>query len=254
VRFATAGKKKIRIEQLVQAMEEPASQDLRAVKVMPWLLKMIGNPSDKATRQAAALLRGWAARGGHRRDLNRDGHYDDDRAVTLMDAWWPKLVEAEFKPVMGADAFNLLKGKEPLSDPLGGPATAPAFFDGWWGYVSKDLRGILKPKPKQAKRRKGHRRPKRRKDPLKGRYSRAYCGGGSLKRCRAIVRSTLLEATKVPAADMYGRNEECKAKPEAACFDMNRSTVASGVSVPDFPFQNRPTFQQVVQVAGHAGR
>jgi hypothetical protein len=35
---------------------------------------------------------------------------------------------------------------------------------------------------------------------------------------------------------------------------MNRSTVASGVSVPDFPFQNRPTFQQVVQVGQHAGR
>ena len=43
-------------------------------------------------------------------------------------------------------------------------------------------------------------------------------------------------------------------RPEASCFDMNRSTVASGVSIPDFPFQNRPTFQQVVQVAGHAPR
>jgi hypothetical protein len=35
---------------------------------------------------------------------------------------------------------------------------------------------------------------------------------------------------------------------------MNRSTVASGVSIPDFPLQNRPTFQQVVQVAQHAAR
>ncbi len=256
VRFATAGKKKLRIEQLVQAMEEPATQDLRAVKLLPTLLKMIGKPRDKASRDAIALLRGWAARGGHRRDLNRDGHYDDDRAVTLMDAWWPKLVAAEFKPSLGDDAFNRLKGKLPLSSPLGGAAAAPDYFDGWWGYVSKDLRGILRPKPKQAKHRKGsHRkRARRRKDPIKGRYSRKYCGRGSRKRCVGILRATLLQALKVPAADMYGRNEECRSKPEASCFDMNRSTVASGVSVPDFPFQNRPTFQQVVQVARHAGR
>jgi hypothetical protein len=35
---------------------------------------------------------------------------------------------------------------------------------------------------------------------------------------------------------------------------MNRFTSASGVEVPDFPLQNRPTFQQVVQVARHAAR
>ena len=39
-----------------------------------------------------ALLRGWAAGGAHRRDLDKDGRYDDDDAVTLMDAWWPRLV------------------------------------------------------------------------------------------------------------------------------------------------------------------
>jgi len=58
----------------------------------------------------------------------------------------------------------------------------------------------------------------------------------------------------VPAADLYGKNSDCNSKPETSCFDMNRFTAASGVSVPDFPLQNRPTFQQVVQVAQHAGR
>ena len=253
VQAAIKGRRKIRIEQLVQAMEEPATEDLRAVDVMKPLLKVVGRPADKPTRDAVELLRQWAARGGHRRDLDKDGHYDDDRAVTIMDAWWPRLVGAEFKPVLG-DAFDALRGKEPLSDPIGGAATAPAFFDGWWGYVSKDLRGLLKPKPKKPKRRKGHKRRRARKDPIRGRYSRKYCGRGSLKRCRAELQASLRDALNVSAADLYGHNEECKSKPEASCFDMNRFTVAAGVSVPDFPLQNRPTFQQVVELTQFVAR
>ena len=34
---------------------------------------------------------------------------------------------------------------------------------------------------------------------------------------------------------------------------MNRSTSASAISVPPFPFQNRPTFQQVVELTRSAG-
>ena len=171
-----------------------------------------------------------------------------------MDAWWSKLVRAEFEPVLSGNVFDELRRKEPLSDPIGGAASAPAFFDGWWGFVSKDLRSLIHKKPKKPRRRKGHKRAKQRRDPVKGRYSRVYCGRGSLKRCRAALRASLIEALKVPAADLYGKNSDCKSKPEASCFDMNRFTAASGVSVPDFPLQNRPTFQQVVQVAQHAGR
>src|SRR3954470_23720405 len=47
VQAAIKGKRKIRIEQLVQAMEEPATQDLRAVDVMKPLLRVVGKPRDK---------------------------------------------------------------------------------------------------------------------------------------------------------------------------------------------------------------
>ena len=143
VRFGTSGKRKMTAAQLVQAMEEPASQDIRTKPlVLKPILHVMGRPKDKASQNALALLKQWAARGGHRRDLNRDGHYDDDAAVTLMDAWWPKLVAAEFRPVMGNAVFDSLAGIQPISNPIGGAATAPDFFDGWWGYVSKDLRGV----------------------------------------------------------------------------------------------------------------
>ena len=249
VKAAIKGKKKIRVEQLVQAMEEPATEDIRAVFNMPTILKVIGKPSDAASRDALALLRSWARRGGHRRDLNKDGHYDDDRAVTLMDAWWPKLVAAEFKGALGDNAFTALKGKGlGTGDITRGQARAPNFFDGWWGYVSKDLRSLITPKPKARKGRK------RKADPVKGRYSRIYCGRGSLKRCRAALQASLREALTVTPKELYGKATKCAAKPEASCYDMNRSTVASAIRIPDFPFQNRPTFQQVVQVPSRLPR
>jgi hypothetical protein len=46
---------------------------------------------------------------------------------------------------------------------------------------------------------------------------------------------------------MYGHGK-CASDPEASCFDMNRPTIASGVDMPDFPLQNRPTFQQTIEL------
>jgi hypothetical protein len=35
---------------------------------------------------------------------------------------------------------------------------------------------------------------------------------------------------------------------------MNSSVIAGGISIPPFPFQNRPTFQQVVELTQKLGR
>jgi hypothetical protein len=51
----------------------------------------------------------------------------------------------------------------------------------------------------------------------------------------------------VSRADLYGRGD-CQDDPDAQCFDRNRSTVAAGIDVPPAPFQNRPTFQQTVEL------
>ena len=231
VRRAIRGSRKARLEQIVSAMEEAGTQDIRGVKVLPVLLRAVGRPKSKQLRGAVALLRRWHRRGAHRRDLNRDGHYDDDAAVTLMDAWWRKLAMAEFRPVLGRNAFNKLRGFHPLSDPIGGPASPPAFSTGWWGYVSKDLRKLFGPRPRGA-------------------YSRVYCGRGSSKRCRAALRGSLRRALRVKRADLYGRDETCasEGRVEARCFDETRSTIAAGVDVPPFPWINRPTFQQTIEL------
>jgi acyl-homoserine lactone acylase PvdQ len=230
VRAGTKGKRKMTIAQLVKAMEEPASQDLRGYRLLPTIFDAIGRPKQPALRNALATLRAWHKAGAHRRDLNRDGADEETPAIELMDAWWPRLVEAEFKPALGNKAFERLQAMLKIGDHTGGSPEAPDFFDGWWGYVSKDLRGLFGPKPKAP-------------------YSRAYCGKGSKARCRRALQRSLGRALKVTTAKLYGGGDgKCATNPQPACFDQNRPTVTSGVELGPFPFQNRPTFQQVVTV------
>jgi hypothetical protein len=227
VRKAIKGPRKMSLPQLVQAMEEPATEDIRAVKLLPLILRAMGETKGKLA-VAARTLREWRAAGGHRRDLDGDGHYDHEPAVQIMDAWWPLLVTAEFRPQLGQDAFTLLEDMVPFGAPGRGNPDAPSFSDGWYGYVSKDLRALFGAKPKGA-------------------YSRVYCGDGSKSKCRQALRNSLKDALKVGAEELYAFGA-CDDEPEPDCWDMNRSVVASGITLPPAPFQNRPTFQQTVSV------
>jgi acyl-homoserine lactone acylase PvdQ len=228
VRAGTKGKGRMTISQLVQAMAEPATEDLRGYRLLPTIFKAIGKPKQASLRKALATLSAWHMAGAHRRDLNRDGIDEETPAIELMDAWWPKLVAAEFKPSLGNKAFERLQGMIGTGDLTGGSPEAPDFFDGWWGYTSKDLRDLFGPRPKAP-------------------YSRVYCGQGSKKRCRQTLQRSLAQALKVTPAAMYGGgNGECAANPQPSCFDQNRPQVTSGIDLGPFPFQNRPTFQQVV--------
>jgi hypothetical protein len=51
-----------------------------------------------------------------------------------MDAWWPKLLTAEFQPAVGPSGLTAVKGMIGFGD--------TSFELGWWGYVSKDLRRL----------------------------------------------------------------------------------------------------------------
>jgi acyl-homoserine lactone acylase PvdQ len=223
--------RKISVQRLVQIMDEAATQDVRGVKLLPVLLKAVGKPGDSKLVAAVKLLRGWHARGSHRRDLNKDGHYDDDAAVTLMDAWWPRLRGAEFRPALGGALYSaMLRMLVPGEPKETAGHSSPAFSTDWYGQVSKDLRTLF-----------GSRRPR-------GAYSRVYCGGGSRARCRTALRKSLAAALKVSRDQLYGRDSHCASRAEASCSDETISTSASGVSIPPFPLQNRPTYQQTVEL------
>jgi acyl-homoserine lactone acylase PvdQ len=234
-----AGGRTMGVEQLVSAMDEAATQDLRMVELWPIVKQVLGTPSNPQLQDAIAKLESWYADGGHRRDLtNKDisspGSYQHNEAITIMDAWWPKLLEAEFRPALGDEAFGAIEGMLGFGGPYpGSDPEAPEFQDGWYGYVSKDLRDLLAVNGKGST--------------PEGAYSKLYCGNGSLTTCQQAVQNSLLEALSVTPAQIYGHGA-CAENAQASCFDMNRWTSASGIEVPPFPFQNRPTFQQVVEL------
>ena len=106
--------------------------------------------------------------GGLRRDPDRDGVYEHSEAIRIMDAWWPLWVKAQFEPALGP-AFDTLTKTVAIDNPPNnhGEHLGSAYQGSWYGYVSKDLRTTLG-------------------DPVRGRYSRSYCG--ALKQCRAALR------------------------------------------------------------------
>ncbi len=233
------GGQKMDAAQLVSAMDEAATQDIRIVELWPLLKQVLGTPSNPKLVSAMAKLEEWFQAGGHRRNLHAanyetPGTYEYNEAITIMDAWWPKLLEAEFRGALGNEAFDSLEGMLAFDGPYpGGEPEAPDFADGWFGYVSKDLRDLLAasgkgPEPSAP-------------------YSRLYCGGGSLESCRGALQGSLLEALSQTPAQIYGHGA-CAENAQASCYDMNRFTSVSGVSLPAFEFQNRPTFQQVVEL------
>ena len=131
------------------------------------------------------LMDRWVRSGSNRLDRNGDNVYEHSAAIALMDAWWPRLVRAEFQPTLGKDLFDLVEARV-LG--IGGP-------DDWgwvWAsHVQKDLRSVLG-------------RPER------GRYSQIYCGGPvrepvrrkRLRGARADCRNVLLTTLRAAVAEV----------------------------------------------------
>jgi acyl-homoserine lactone acylase PvdQ len=231
-----AGHGKINIAQLTQAMELAATEDIRIVKLWPIIRQVLGRPRNARLRSAIAQLNAWYAAGGHRWDLTKAGTYANNAAIELMDAWWPKLLRAEFAPTLGPTVFGALQGMLGFGAVVTGTQpNEPDFAQGWYGYVSKDLRDLL-----HQHNHRRHRRPA-------GAYSRIYCGRGSFRRCQGVLRRSLLAAMSVSPQAMYGYGN-CAGNPQPSCYDQNEWTDVSAISLPPFPFQNRPTFQQVVEL------
>lgn len=231
VRKAISNGRKMRTAQLVQSMAEPATQDIRGFALLPRLFDAVGEPTDPTLAKAVSTLKRWRSDGSHRRDLDRDGSYEHNRAVEIMDAWWPKLVTAQFRPTMGRASFDAVQSMIRFGAVQGESPSAPGFSDGWWGYVDKDLRTLYTPNKVAG-----------------GELGRVFCGGGSKKACRTAMRSSLKAALAVTPDELYGRGA-CTDEPTPACWDRNRPRVTAAINKPGaFPFQNRPTFQQVVSV------
>jgi hypothetical protein len=236
IKAATRGGRKMSLVELIQAMEDAGTVDLRGDKALKWALKVIKlrKVTNPALRDAVATLDAWRKSGAHRRDLNQDGVYDDAQAVRIMDAWWPSWVEAQFKPKLGKELFDRIAGIVHLDNQPNneGEHLGSAYQAGWYGYVQKDLRSVL------GKR-------------VRGDYSKEYCGGGKPRRCREALLGSLAKALAADPSTLYEdpvAGEECDGGDSQWCFDAVRHRPLGGITQPFIHWINRPTFQQAVEI------
>jgi hypothetical protein len=64
IKSGIRGSKKMSIPQLIDAMESAGTVDLRATKVLPYALRMLGHPRNPRIRHAVGVLRAWVRSAG----------------------------------------------------------------------------------------------------------------------------------------------------------------------------------------------
>lgn len=242
--------KKITRADVVKAMEDAAVTDLRGEDVLPTLLKVINSQpvTDPTQKSIVASLTAWQQAGSKLVETSPGSEkYVNASAIQTMDAWWPLLVQAEFQPGMGSDLFNAMIGAIQINESPSGGQTGPSvgpvnanesithkgssFQFGWWSYVDKDLRAVLG-------------------QPVSGGLTEEFCGGGSLSACRTALLTSLSQAAAESSSTVYPGDSDCSAGDQW-CADSIIQRPMGGITDGKITWQNRPTFQQVVQFVGH---
>jgi acyl-homoserine lactone acylase PvdQ len=233
---------------LIRVVENAATTDLRGSEVLDDLLQVIGTPTDPTLAAAVARLRTWQQSGSHRVETSAGSKvYQDADAIRLFDAWWPRLVSAEFQGALGDGLYGALVNALQINESPSGGQTGPvsslpssaneaqghkgsAFQYGWWGYVEKDLRATL-----------GASVPG---------WPRKFCG--DLATCRATLLTSLTAALAEPATTTYPGDTHCTAGDQW-CADAILQSPLGGITHPLTAWQNRPTYQQAVSFPAKRG-
>jgi acyl-homoserine lactone acylase PvdQ len=238
-----AGAETMSRAELVEAMEDAGTADVRGAEVFPVVEQLLRSGpktlkrQPKKVKRALNTLSAWSDSGAHRIDANHDGTYEDTAAIRLMDAWWPRLVRAQFQPTLGEPLFLEIQKMMGLHNRAGPGGSA--YGSGWYGYVDKDLRSVLG-------------------EPVTDPLSREYCGKGRLGECRQRLFKSLKGAVNNKAdADIGYPANPCPADNDGVqgdaqwCYDAIRHTAIGAITQPPIHTINRPTFQQAVAPEGH---
>ena len=243
---------KITRADLVQAMETAASQDLDGLTVLPALLNAVqGRHEPAGVDQMLAVLRAWHATGAHRLlAVPSDAQYEQAAAVAIMDQLTPAVIKALFDPLFAAGGTNsggynvLPMGfvNEPYN---GGGHLGSAYDGGWEGYTVKALDQYTGRSVAQ---------------PFSPAVTARLCGSGGLAACGPALDAALKAAYQALVKANGGSTN-------VALWTQDANTVATGLTMPQYdavgfrtigivgqpsiPWQNRPTFQQVVSFPAH---
>ena len=215
LQLAVAKRRMHTLASLVGAMNTAATQDLRAISVLPALLKALGPARGAFELQLLDTLVKWQQRGGHRIDRNGDGKIDDPGAA-LMDAAWPRIADAVIRPVLGP-LTDRLKKLLPVDDPAN--SRGSSYFSGWYSYVVSDLDRTIP----------------------------EFCGGGDPRACQSSLWNAPVAAGNELVASQ-GRD------PSQWRADATRERITFGFLPKTGRWTNRPTFQQAITFDSHRPR
>ena len=244
--------RKITRADLVQAMETAASQDLDGLTILPALLRAVhGRHEPAGVDQMLAALRAWHATGAHRLlAAPSDAQYEQADAVAIMDQLTPAVIKALFNPLFAAGGTNSggynIFPMGFVNEPFNGGAHLGSAYDGGWeGYTVKALDQYTRTSVAQ---------------PFSSRVTGKLCGRGGLGSCGAALDAAL-KATYQALVTANGGTKN------VALWTQDANTAATGLTMPQYdaigfrplgivgqpsiPWQNRPTFQQVVSFPAH---
>jgi acyl-homoserine lactone acylase PvdQ len=243
---------KITRANLVQAMETAASQDLDGLTILPALLGAVhGRAEPAGVRQMLAALRTWYASGAHRLLASPTAtQYQQAGAVAIMDQLTPTVIRAIFDPLFAAGGassggYNVLPMGFVNEPDNGGGHLGSAYDGGWEGYTVKALDQFTGQSVAQ---------------PFSPAVTGTLCGSGGVATCGPALDAAL-EATFQAMVKANGGSTN------VASWTADATTAADGLTMPqydaiafrtlgivgqpDIPWQNRPTFQQVVSFPAH---
>jgi acyl-homoserine lactone acylase PvdQ len=247
---------------LVQVMETAATQDLDGVNVVPLLLKEIGNRPEPAGVQAMlAQLRTWSAAGAHRKKSSAGAsQYASAAAVAISDELVPRLIRALYDPILAAGGFGAVGSTggaatngysvlpmQWVNTPNSGGAHLGSAYDGGYeGYLMSTLEQLLGQHPA---------------DGFGTAITSRECAGGpatctgTIDAALKATYDALVQANGSSSVSSWTASTDSKAAGQTMPqFDAIHFRALGVVGQPDIDWQNRPTFQQVVQFPRHRPR
>jgi acyl-homoserine lactone acylase PvdQ len=216
---------------MVQVMIDAGTTDLRGQEILPRVFDVLGDVGDLTTfeQDAVQRMKDWVANGPNglgamRRDRNGPGldvaslEYEDHAAVAFMDAWWNHMIDAVLPQItMVEDAGVMMGGRHNAPG-----ASGSAFQGGYYGYVLRVLEMAL--------------------GVSSAPYRQLACAGtGDLSDCRAALVTSLQETIADLGSDV------AQWDPSLESDDAIHATALGLAAPPNIHWENRPTWQQVVQ-------
>ena len=198
------------LSDVVGTMNRAATEDVRS-PAWPAVSEVLagGEAPDPLSAEVVDLLDAWVDDDAPRLDADDDGEWDSP-GPAIADALWEPLVRAAMAPVYGAQIEALAEVRD---------------LDGTDGasYLDKDLRTLLG-------------------EDVDGPFALPYCGGGELEACQQDLWAAVASVAAVLAGELGD-------DPSTWLTEAERTTFVPGLIDDSMREANRPTFQQVLQLA-----